>query len=91
MENKSRTKNNILQMRFSFGRAKAGLEFKSLSKFDDYTDGLDGDANLYSQNELPSSPYVRTYGSVKRDANWNKPARITELISTLYKSPECNF
>ena len=87
MENRSRTN----QMRISFGRAKAGLEFKSQSDVDEYTAVSVGDANFFSQNEIPSSPYIRTFGSVKRDANWNRPARIAELLATTYKTSSCKL
>ena len=38
------------------------------------------------QDVVPSSPSVRRFGSTKRDANWNKPTKIAEMISTLYKT-----
>ena len=44
MANKSRVQNGKLQMRLSFGRAKAGMEFQSQSEFDDYVDHHMGEA-----------------------------------------------
>ena len=86
MDTKVRVKNSILHMRFSFGRAKSGLAFASQDDVDDYTDELLGNAITFSQDEVPSSPYVRRFGSIKRDSNWNKLSKIMDLIITLYKT-----
>ena len=91
MMTKARLKNKSVQIRFSFGRAKAGLEFKDDQEFDGYTCKDFGDGLQFSQNEDPVSPFVRQVGSVKRDACWNKPARISELIVSLYKNNACKL
>ena len=84
---KGRVKNIVLTLRCSFGRSKVGMKFKNGKELDDYTCEGFGEAMLYSQNGNPVSPYVRKIGKIKRDANWNKPARIVELVSTLYTDP----
>ena len=86
METKGRVKNGRMLTRFSFGRSKAGLEFGSVREVNDYVCDDFGEYVKFSQNETPASPYVRKVGKVKRDSNWNKPARITELIANLYSS-----
>ena len=87
MSTKGRVKNGVLAMRCSFGRSKAGMEFKSDQELDDYTCEHFGEGIKYSQSGNPVSPYVQKVGKIKRDANWNKPARIVELVSTLYTDP----
>ena len=84
MANRSRVINGKLLVRLSFGRAKPGTEFKDLRELDDYTCQEFGSGLLFSQQEIPSSPYIRQVGAVKRDECWNKPARITDLVASLY-------
>ena len=84
MANRSRVVNGKLLVRLSFGRAKPGTEFKDLRELDEYTCLEFGGGLLFSQQEIPSSPYVRQVGAVKRDECWNKPARITELVASLF-------
>ena len=83
---KGRVKNGALQMRISFGRAKGGQEFTTDRDMHDYVCVDFGDGVKFSQSGEATSPYIRKVGKVKRDECWNKPARIAELISTLYSS-----
>ena len=69
-------KNGVLTMMCLFGRAKAGLEFKSEKDVNNYACDDFGEGVVYSQNRDPVSPYVRKVGKVKRDANWNKSVCI---------------
>ena len=80
MDIRSRVHNNALYIRFSFGKAKAGQEFKDEREVHDYTCQDFGTGMQYSQNEIPASPYIRQVGAVKRDKCWNKLARIAELV-----------
>ena len=82
---KQRIQKGRLQMRLSFGHAKAGMSFESQADFDEYVDTTLGKAISFSLDATSSSPYVRRFGSVKRDDNWNKPARIMDLLSSIYK------
>jgi len=88
MTTKSRVKNSVVLLRFSFGRAKAGTEFQTEREMNDYVCKDFGDGIGFSQNEVPASPYIRQVGAIKRDECWNKPARISELIVSLYKNKE---
>ena len=85
MGNKARIVNDCVLMRFSFGKSKAGNEFKNERELHDYTCKEFGDGISFSQSEIPNSPYVRKIGSAKRDECWNKPARVTELVLSMYK------
>ena len=87
METKCRVKNGVLQMRISFGRAKVGQEFLIEHDRHNYVCQNFGDGLKFSQSGGPASPYVRKVGKVKRDAFWDKPARIAELVSELYTIP----
>ena len=71
MSNKSRIENQSLSIRFSFGRAKSGMEFKDQTDFDEYTEVIDGvgDCLLYSKNKDACSPYVRRFGATNRNKN----------------------
>ena len=62
---KSRVKNSVLYIRFSFGKAKAGLEFKSDREMDNYLCQDFGDELAFSQNVIPARPFVRQVGAVK--------------------------
>ena len=73
-------------MRLLFGHAKAGMSFESQADFDEYVDATLGKAISFSLDAHLSSPYVYWYGSVKHDDNWNKPARIVDLLSSIYKN-----
>ena len=85
MGNKVRLQNDAVLMSFSFGRSKAGNEFKDERELHDHTCEKFGDGILFSQSETPNSPYVRQMGSLKRDECWNKPARISKLVLLMYK------
>ena len=73
-------------MRISFGREKAGQEFTTDREINDYVCKDFGDGFKFSQSGDPVSPYIRKVGKVKRDECWNKPARIAELVSSLYSN-----
>ena len=88
---KSRVTNNTVAIRISFGKSKAGLEFSDEEDFSAYTCQDFGDSINFSQNEVPTSPFVRMVGAVKRDDSWNKPARISELVAVLYKRKDCKL
>ena len=88
METKGRVKNGILQMRFSFDRAKTGQEFTKERGLPNYVCIYFGDGKKLLQSETPASPYVRKVGKVKHDANWNKPSNIAELVSSLYTNTD---
>ena len=87
METKGRVKNGVLQMRISFGLAKVGQEFLTERDRHNYVCQDFGDGLKFSQSGEPASPYVRKVGKVKRDACWDKPARIAELVSELCTTP----
>ena len=84
MDTKARVKNGVVLMRISFGRAKTGAEFKTDQEFCDYVCKDFGDGIGFSQNETPASPFVRQVGAIKRDQCWDKPARISEFVMSLY-------
>lgn len=69
MLTKGRVKNGVLTMMCLFGRAKAGLEFKSGKDVNNYARDDFGEGIMYSQNGDPVSPYVQKVGKVKRNAN----------------------
>ena len=83
---KSRVTDNTVHIRFSFGRAKAGLEFVTEEDFHGYCCADFGEGIHFSQSEVPASPIVRQVGAVKRDECWNKPARVADLVAGLYKN-----
>ena len=91
MSNKIRIESCSLVIRLSFGCAKMGMEFKSQDEIDEYTTILEGagECLLYSHNKDSCSPYVRRFGSTKRNKNWSKPTQITKLISNMYQSDGC--
>ena len=93
VSNKSRIENQSLSIRFSFGRAKSGMEFKDQADFEEYTEIIDGagDCLLYSKNKYACSPYIRRFGATKRNKNWGKPTQITKLISNLYTTSGCKL
>ena len=88
---KSRVKENSVHIRFSFGRSKAGLEFTTDEEFHAYSCADFGEGVNFSQNEVPASPLIRQVGAIKRDECWNKPARVADLVSALYKNEECKL
>ena len=88
MNTKSRVKDSVVLLRFLFGRAKAGTEFQTERRVNDYVCKDFGNGIGFSQNEVPEPPYIRQVGAIKRDEYWNKPARISELIISLYKNKE---
>ena len=67
MATKSRVKNKALHIRFSFGRLKAGLEFKAEREMENYVCQDFGDGIKFSQNEAPASPFLRMVRAVKRE------------------------
>ena len=87
METKSRVKNGIIEIRLSFGRAKAGQEYQLDRDLHDYVCSDFGEGVKFSQSGAPASPYIRKVGKVKRDDCWNKPAHITNFIDSLYVTP----
>lgn len=84
METKGQIKNGVLQMRISFGRAKAGQAFLTELDRHNYVYQDFGESIKFSQSGEVASPYIRKVGKVKRDVCWDKPARIAELVSELY-------
>ena len=86
MATRSRVKDGILGMHFSFGRAKHGMEFKDQLEFEDYIDPLLGNSVSYSLDAVPSSPFIRKVGAVRREETWNKPQRIMQIIANHYRS-----
>ena len=84
MATKGRAKNEILQMRLSFGRARAGQEFQMERDMHNYVCKYFGECIIFSQSGEPASLYIRKVGKLRRDECWNKPARIIELVSSLY-------
>ena len=87
MATKSRVKEGAVSIKFSFGRAKAGMEFKDRDAYEDYIAPLVEEAHSFSLDAVPSSPYIRRVGAAKRTDTWNKPQQIIEFINGLYKSP----
>lgn len=86
MMTKSRVKNGILQIRFSFGQAKLGQEFAIYRGMHNYVCEDFGEGIKFYQSSKPLSPYVRRVGKVKRENCWNELAQITDLVSSLYSS-----
>ena len=80
---KSKLLNGKLQLRVSFRRAKAGMEFKTMDELEEYADDL-GRGVSFSLDANASSPFVRKVGAMKRDKCWNKPTRISELVTSFY-------
>ena len=89
MENKTRVKDKALSMKLSFGRSKAGFEFKDHDDFDMYIE--EGDALEYSQTEIPGSPFLRNIGAAKREDSWNKPHNIINLVGAMYTARSCKL
>lgn len=91
METKSWVKNNIVQIRFLFGKLKAGLEIKNDQELNGYTCKDFGNGIHFLRNETPTFPFICKVGSLKRDECWNKPSYIIELVASLYKNNACKL
>ena len=72
---KARMNQDVLSIRFAFGRAKQGLEFKDVDEFKEYTQVFGGESEslLFSKNKDATSPYIRRFGDAKRSKNWAQP------------------
>ena len=88
MDTKGRvSRNNVLTLRMSFGRAKLGKSFSTFDEFDDYVNPFHGEGLTFSQNEEPaSSPLTRRVGKIMRKDIHCNSTKITELITRLYQS-----
>ena len=91
MGTKSWAKNRIFQIRISFGRSKAGMEFKYGWDLDGHTFKAFGDGLGFFQSEVSTSPFIWHIGAVEREECWNKTAKITQLVSVLYKTKDCKI
>lgn len=65
MVTKGRVRNGILQMRFLFGRAKAGQEFQMERDRHNYVCKDFEDGVKFSQSGNSVSPYIQKVGNVK--------------------------
>ena len=90
---KARMNKDVLSIRFAFGRAKQGLEFKDVDEFEEYTQVFRGESEslLFSKNKDATSPYIRRFGDAKRSKNWAQPTQITTFITNLYINHECKL
>ena len=90
---KARMNKDVLSIRFAFGRAKQGLEFKDRDEFEEYTKVFGGESEslLFSKNKDATSPYIRRFGDAKRSKNWAQPTQITTFITNLYINHECKL
>lgn len=86
MATKGWVKTVILQMGYLFGQAKVGLKLNTEREIHDYVCKDFGGGILLSQNGELVLMYIRKVRKVKRDACWNKPARVAELGSILYSN-----
>lgn len=88
MEIKNRVVGNKLAIKLAFGRAKHVMEFKSEEEFNNYVDLVDGEALDFFKNCDAMSPYVESFGSLKRTKTWSRPTQITKMIGAWYTIAE---
>jgi len=91
MDTKGRVRNGILTIKMAFGKAKMGKSFMNQNEIDEYTEEENGEGFLFSQNEIPSSPFERRVGVIMRTDTHTNPTRITELIARLYRTESCKL